>query len=253
MRFVVYLDREGTKWPPPEHAPGEPVIIDTDPGNRLDDVAVQAIKTMPRQLQGLYQIAGGGPYFSPVALRDAKAPNPELLPFPRVVIDENGEFLWTDGARDRVILADIQRTHDAGFFEGDPGGVFLERPMFGEAPLGWDDFLQWLIEFAFLFGVGEFVAFIRRKYEHWRNRGAATPFAFLDIVVAREEWDRQQLSQLLGLTEQEASELLTSMGFEPSQSDPNQWAASDNPETSALRKKIIHDFLHRPKQEDEGE
>lgn len=73
--------------------------------------------------------------------------------------------------------------------------------------------LKWLEEFLFLGGVGWFVGFLRKHYPHWKDRGASTPFAFLDLVVAREEWDRRQLSQLLGLSEQEAMELLTSMGF----------------------------------------
>lgn len=42
----------------------------------------------------------------------------------------------------------------------------------------------------------------RRGSKRWQERGARSPYAFLDIVVARDEWDRRDLAQLLGLSKE---------------------------------------------------
>lgn len=139
MRLVVYVDREGTRWPPPKNPPGEPVVLDVGADTRLDDAAAQALRTVGRDVEALYYFAGKGPIYEPVSLRDADDPTPELIPFPRVIVGGDGEFLWTEGARNRVTLADLERTRDAGYFDGDPSGIFLERPMYGEGIPGWED------------------------------------------------------------------------------------------------------------------
>jgi uncharacterized membrane protein YhaH (DUF805 family) len=251
MRFVVYLDREGTVGASPKHPPGEPVILEVAPETRLDDATAQAVRKAGRHVKALYYIAGKGPIYWPVSLRDADEPTPELMPFPRAVIDRDGQIIWTEGGRGRVTLMDLERTRDMGYFAGDPRGIFLERPMTGEGVPGWEDFLQWLEEFAFLGGVAWFVHFVRSHFQRWKDRGASTPFAFLDLVVARDQWDRQQLSQLLGLSEQEARELLMSLGFQPGTETSDKWTASDDPEASALRKKILHDYLHHERHDDD--
>jgi hypothetical protein len=75
----------------------------------------------------------------------------------------------------------------------------------------------------------------------------------LDLVVARDEWSRRQLGQLLGLTEQEATELLTSMGFEADKADEDVWTPSADPDKSMLRRRIIRDSLHRPDDEEDDD
>lgn len=126
--------------------------------------------------------------------------------------DARGELVWTEGGRHLITIGDIQRAKDEGFFEGDPTGVFLEGPFFGEAPPGWVDLLNWLSAIGSgVSGIALLTAFIRRRYEQWKGRGAVTPFAFLDLIVARDEWKQEHLARLLGVTDQEASDLLTSM------------------------------------------
>jgi hypothetical protein len=251
VRFVVYLDPEGTTWPPPTHPPGPPVILEADPEATLEEVASEAIRTSGEEMYRHYFFADSGPHYWLEGLSDAAADEPDLVPFPRVVIDANGEFLWSEGARSRITLADLQRSRDAGFYEGDPGGIFLERPMFGEAPPGWEDFLQWISQFASAIGgVIGFVALVRKGLDHLRNRGAATPYAYLDIVVGREEWNRDQLRQLLRLDEKEVVELLETLGFVPDPTEPKKWRAQPDPGRSTLRGKIIHDWLHHPAEDE---
>jgi hypothetical protein len=168
---------------------------------------------------------------------------PELMPFPRALPDVRGELIWSEGGRHLVTIGDIQRAKDEGLFEGDPTAVFLEGPFFGEAPPGWIDLLDWLSAIGpAVSGVALLVAFIRRRYEQWKGRGAVTPFAFLDLVVARDEWKQEHLARLLGVSDQEASDLLTSMGFVPV---GDQWKTTQDPKASGLRRKIIEEYLHR--------
>jgi hypothetical protein len=238
VKFVAYIDREGTTWAPLERAPGDPIVIEVHPDIRFEDAVSEALRAAGIDVEEFF--------FCPHFLRSADEPNPEIVPYPMAVVAEDGEFLWTEGARDRMTLSDLQRAREAGFFTGDPRGVFLDRLMgFDGVIPGWDEFFKWLLEFAFLGGVGQFVAFLRRKYKRWQDRGATSPYAFLDIVVARDEWDRRDLSQLLGLNEQEATDLLTSMGFGAAGDDPDRWTPSPDPNISALRRKIIEDYLRR--------
>jgi len=245
MKFVAYIDREGTLPPPPTHAPGEPIIIEVRPETLVRDATKEALRAARVRLRE--------PHFSTVFVRDASQPNPELVPFPRVAIAEDGQFIWTEGAMERVRFVDLERARERGFFTGDPYGVFLERPLYGDGVIpGWDEFLTWLLEFAFIAGVQQFMAVMRRRYRQWRDRGARSPYAFLDLVVARDEWNRNDLSTLLGLDEQEAIELLSSLGFEPRDETPDIWVPSPNRDRSELRRKIIEDYLHRhPERDDE--
>jgi len=246
LQFVVYVDEEGSTGPPRETAPGDPIILEVAASSRLDDVAAEAIRTGGRRFRGLYYYGSGGPYYSAVSLRDASRRPPELTAFPRVVPDESGELLWAEGARSRVTIADLQRAKAEGFFSGDPLGVFLERPMYGEAPPGWHELISWLADIGGVLSLGRMLlAVVRKMWEHWKDRGAVTPFAFLDLIPARKQWDEQHLRRLLGLSAEEASDLLTSLGYVEPEDGSGIWVVSDDPDRSELRRRIIEDYLHR--------
>lgn len=255
MRFVVYLDEEGSGWPPRKTAPGDPIILEVDPETRLDDMAAEAISAGGRHFRDLYYYGGEGPYYWPGSLRDASRRPPQLTAFPPVVPDESGELLWTQGARSRVKIADLYRAKQEGFFNGDPTGVFLERPMYGEAPPGWHEFMSWLADVGAASLAAMLLAVVRMAWEHWKDRGAITPFAFLDLVPAREQWDERHLSTLLGLSAKATSDLLTSLGYVRSEDASEIWVVSDDPDRSELRRRIIEDYLHRtydnPHEDDE--
>jgi hypothetical protein len=245
MRFVAYVDRKPTTtFPPPDHVPGELTEIEVDPDIRFEDAARQAIAAA-----GLDPV---GYFYWPHLLRDPDEVNPEYVKFPDVGVTDDGQFLWLWGARDRVTLADLERARQLGFIVGDPFGVWLEIPTSGDGVLwGWDDFIKWLLELAAVGGVKVLVGALRKFYKRWEDRGATTPYAFLDVVLAREEWFGPDLARLLGLNKQEVTDLLTSMGFEEDSARPDRWTPTADPEGSGVRKKIIEDFLHHREHEHE--
>jgi hypothetical protein len=220
--------------------------LEVDPSARLDAVAAAAIDRRGPHLRTLYYYGGTGPVYSPVALRDASRRPPELIPFPGAVPDESGELVWTEGARNRVTIADLQRAREQGLFNGDPAGVFLERPMYGEAPPGWQEFFSWLADLGGVLSLaGMLLAVVRRVWNHWKERGAVTPFAFLDLVLSRDRWDEQHLSRLLSLSDKETADLLTSLGYVKSKEARGVWVTSDDLNQSELRRRVIEDYLHR--------
>jgi hypothetical protein len=240
---VVYLETEIHGWPGPRTAPGKGNVLNVGPDSQLDDVAAKAIALSTSEVQGFYHASGGHPVYFPAALRDASVEPPELIAFPLAIPDATGELIWTEGGRHLITIGDLKRAKDQGLFNGDPTGVFLEGPFFGEAPPGWLDFIDWLSAIgSAVSGAALLIAFIRRRFERWKSRGAVTPFAFLDLVVARDEWNQEHLAKLLGISLAEAADLLTAMGFVAA---GDRWRVAGDPKTSALRRKIIEDYLHR--------
>jgi hypothetical protein len=145
MRFTVYIDREGSMWPPPKRAPGEPIIVDVEPDTSFGEAVAAALRAGGSDVHSLYYVEDSGPHYSAHSLRDSAEPNPELVAFPRVVIASDGQLLWMWGARDLATFSDFMRARDAGYFDGDPYGVFLERPMYGDGVIpGWEELFEWL-------------------------------------------------------------------------------------------------------------
>jgi hypothetical protein len=250
MQFKVYIDREGTTWPPPEHAPGEPIIIDVERETPFGDAVAAGLRAAGQDVEALYYIDGSGPHYWAQSLENTTDSQPRLVAFPRVVITADGQLLWMWGARDTATFSDFERARDAGYFEGDPYGVFLERPMYGDGVIpGWEELFEWLAQAA-VGGAGTvLVGLLRKHYRRWRERGATTAYAYLDIVLARSEWRRDELARLLGLSAEEGRDLLQSFGFRPEEDDTELWRPSNDPDASELRKKILHDFMHHPEEE----
>jgi len=243
----VYLDDRPTEWPPPDMRPTRAIEVDdVQFSTLLDEVAMAAIHRVEPEVHEKYHGTEDYPLYHAVAVRDSGAEPPELIPFPRMVPDPNGEAIWTGGGRSQITVGDLARARERGFFDGDPTALFLEPPVYGgEALPGWEELFHWLGQLGKGVTVALFVAVIRSGYEHWRSRGAFTPFVFLDLVVSRQEWDVGELAQLLRISDKEERDLLISIGFEES-TEPGHWTTSSDPKASELRKKIIEDYLHRP-------
>jgi hypothetical protein len=240
MRFVIFLETEVHDWPGPKTAPSEGIAVDVEPETKLDEAAAEAVSRAPRDVRNFYHAGGSSRiFYFPAGIRDMSVQPPELMPFPSALPDATGELVWTAGGH-LITIGDLQRAKDEGLFDGDPTGMFLEGPFFGEAPPGWLDLIDWLTTLGPIAVL--LIAFVRRRFEKWKNRGAVTPFAFLDLVVARDEWKQEHLARLLGITDQETSDLLGSMGFV--QVDA-RWKTTEDPTASELRRKIIEDYLHR--------
>jgi hypothetical protein len=254
VKFVVYIDREGSGWPPPERPPGEHGTAEVTRETPFGVAVAEALRDARADSDGLYYFEGKGPYYSPRLLRDASDPDSGLVAFPRVAITSYRQLLWTWGARDVATFADYERSRDAGFFEGDPYGVFLERPMYGDGIIpGWEELVLWLQEGAVVGAVGWLISFLRKHGARYEKRGAVAPSAFLDIIWLRDEWELSDLCALFELDEEEASKLLESQGYEPRDAvGRHHWRVSTDPEATALRRRIRHDFLHYADEDQTG-
>lgn len=254
MEFVVYVDREGSMWPPPERPPGDPVITNVQRDSRFGDAIAAALRSAGPDVEGSYYFNGSGPHYVPRSLRDSNQPHLGFADFPRVVITEDGQLLWMQGAKEDATFEDFERAREAGYFDGDPYGVFLERPMYGDGIIpGWEEVIGWLAEAAVGATASVLVALLRKHYRRWRDRGATTPYAYLDIVLARDSWNKGEFARFFGLSGKETTDLLTSLGFRPDDDGSDIWSVSPDPDDSQLRKKILHDFLHRPTDDDQDE
>ena len=235
MRLVATIEPATGEWTFPETAEGEVVEVEVDPTTRLNDGV--------RQAADAAGLRGSEAQWRPVCfLRDRAAPHGAFVGLPPFVVAEDGQALWLEAAKDQVTFADLERTKESGFFEGDPYGLFVKQFLGGDGgiPL-WEDFLNWL---AAIVSAGQFVAWLRSKYRNYVERGARTPYAFLDLVTSRDEWRRQDLQRLLDLTYQQAIDLLESMGYESDDVARLKWVKSHDPERSALRRQIRREQLH---------
>jgi hypothetical protein len=246
MRYVAYVDSEEMTYGPtdPDRPPEAPVVLDVEPDDRFEEVVQRAMHAAG------FDGFAWWPYF----LEDASDPASPLVPYPFVGVAEDGEFVWSWGARDRMTLADLERAREKGFFLGDPYGVWVRRPQGGDSLLpGWEEFLDWVWGFAAggVFSAG--IAVLKKRYKHWQARGATNPISFLDVVPMRKAWKKSDVSELLGLSEEEAVDVLISFGYEEDESDPNRWTVSTDPMRSALRRRIIEDYLHRSMDDEDNE
>jgi hypothetical protein len=237
MKFIAIVYMEVAGWPSPKRATGNRVEIEVEGTTRLEEAAERCVDLAGSTLQ----IPGRHYYMH--FLRNSETAEPEYVEIPRAFVAEDGELLWTEGAKDRITIADAIRTRDAGLLDADPLGMWLEPPTYGDGIIpDWQNFFEWL---AALGTAAQFLAFLRNRYRRWQSRGARTPYALLDLVLARDEWLRGDVGRLLGLNDTEASELLESLGFEPTEVDPNRWTLSRDRNKTYLRRRILEDQLHR--------
>jgi hypothetical protein len=237
-------------WPPPHLPPDEFVTVEVERETRFGDAVREALHLAGADQDGLYYFDGKGPYYDPRLLRDANDPASGLVPFPRVVIGFDGGLLWTWGARDQMTFGDFERGRDGGYVEGDPYGVVLERPMYGDGEIpGWEDLIQWLGAGAVGGGVKWLIDFLRRRAGQYQQRGAITPGPYVDLILVREEWDRSEFCTLFQLPRDEAEKELETLGYEPVDAvGRSRWRVSDDEEKTALRRRILRDFLHHPEE-----
>jgi hypothetical protein len=250
MEFTVFVDDRpppaAGEWPQME--PRRRVIVDVNATALLDSAATEAVTRFGPAVQRVYRAQDDGrPIYMAIGIDDAAAERPSLVRFPSVVPDENGEAWFTEGARHKITLADLARARSRGFFNGDPNGIFLEPPQFmGEALPGWIELFHWLENNAAgSVLVAGFVALVKRGYGRWRDRGAYTPFAFLDLLTARTEWSQRELEALLGLSPDDARELLKCFGFAQSDDNDDRWLVSADPTSTDLRRRVIEDYFRR--------
>jgi hypothetical protein len=241
MKLIAYVDREGGShgWPPAGPAAGIRLEMDVDPEAPFDEIAREVVLA-----------AGFDPaqfYYWPHFLLSASGE--DLVNFPSAVVAADGQILWSEGARNLITFADLQRTRDTGLFEGDPYAIYLEQPMYGDSMIpNWLNLFEWL---AAIGGSAQLLSWLKAHYTKWEVRGARTPFAFLDLVLTRQEWVWKDLAQLLDLSEDETLDLLEIFGYEPVDVIRSRWRVSDDPKRLALRRQLLRDQLHRDDEDTE--
>jgi hypothetical protein len=241
VRLIVLVDLEGNMEGPPSLPVGERVVVKVNEDTLLEDAVIRSVKatgTVP-----MFQKVDPSFYWVHY-LRDADNPDAGYLPMPDAVVAKDGRILWSEGAKSRIAIGDVIRAKEADLFDGDPLGLWLERPLTGDGiPPDWSDFFNWL---GAVGGVVGLFDLLKSLYTRWQDRGARSPYAFLDIVLSRKQWNRRELRQLLGLSEEEASDLLDSFGYDTSSSDPETFRVSADPNRSDVRRLILEEQLHRP-------
>lgn len=166
--------------------------------------------------------------------------------YPRAFVSPEGRLWWpVEGARS-IAVGDLQRTAAEGLFSGDTKAFVYEESTVGDSGLVvvWQEFLQWL-DFIDSHGGGAVLVWesakklrtlVQRKYKQWRSEGARTPSSLFEVLLGREEWEAAQLIRMLGLTSEEAEDLLEALGFE--EMGDGLYRASADPDKAALRQQL---------------
>ncbi len=180
-----------------------------------------------------------------------------LAAVPTALADEDGLLRWKRYPYDfsTNTLADLQRSKEAGVFEGDPDVVVVDRRTVGNG--GWVALWQDVVNaLQTLGGVGDGLGylfyyvpvavwqlgrrlprhgkekasytptdsreamlwlsdFFERRYPTWVEQGAASATAFLDTIAGHQSWHPESLAQMIQIAPAEARILLTMLGYEP--------------------------------------
>ncbi len=219
----------------PETATGRRVEFEVQPETRLEDAITESIR---RARAARTDRAFYWAHF----LKDASDPNPEYVGMPRLVLDENGEAIWTEGAKDRVTFADLVRARDAGYFDGDPFGVWLEAPTGGNGVI--PDLLD-LFDWLEGLGVAGLLAVLKGGYE----RGDAEAHVRRTRSSMWSSFERNGTSRnsdnFSGWNDERHGDLLDSFGYEPVEGEADTYRVSSDPNRTEIRRRILKEQLHR--------
>lgn len=167
--------------------------------------------------------------------------------YPRAFVSTDGRLKWpTEGPRS-ISVGDLQRTAAEGLFHGDPTLFVYEESTVGDSGIVvvWHEFMEWL-SYIESHGGGAVLVWegakrlknvLQRHYKQWRGEGARTPSSLFEVILGREEWSATDLARLLGVSKDEAEDLLEPLGFEE-HSDGVVFRSSKDPEKAALRQQL---------------
>jgi hypothetical protein len=236
VQVTVYINQTG-QWKTPDVTSLPSVAVTARLEEPLREIALRALDQADIELdrQWIWLVA-------PPDDRNRQF----MTGIPAVIADDGGLHWILGEAPDRVTLAELQRTSDAGLFAFDPNAICVERLVGANGILpGWEEFFGWLSEHTAdaIIGVAV-VSLIRRLKQlvpRWQRRGARTPYAFIDVVPVRSQWRLEELAQLLSVDQEEARDLLETLGFVLN-ADSGYYEASTDPQVGELRRRIIEDY-----------
>lgn len=233
---VFLKDDEGS---PPVEISAESMIhqrVRVAAESSLHDVASLAIeKTGLRPFDYISILAASEP---------DEAGNRKNVSAPFVIVAEDGAWLWVSRLDD-VTVADLERTSEAGLFEGDPRAFTADRGGYGNGGFffTWQELFSLLKEIESVGGgallVGGSVAwltrFMRRHFQRWKQRRATTAGHFFQAVINRRSWHEGDLARFLEITEEESATLLTTMGFRRIDDEGPVFGRSEDEEDARFR------------------
>ena len=241
VRMTVFINETG-QWKTPFVTELPSVEVEASSHETLGEVTERALQIAGVEIEDPH-------WWWAVAKPDAQGR--QMMTHLSAVVANDGAFRWTAGGLKEITVSELRRASEAGFFEGDPNAVCIERMLGGNGPLpGWDELLSWLGQAGVVYGgivaikagVDVLIRLFRRHLGRWRDkRGATTPFAFLDVVLVRDAWRVDELAQLLQIEPEEASDLLISLGYRrEATSDP--YRLSSDPDDGRLRARMYEQF-----------
>jgi hypothetical protein len=241
VEFRIFVDPV-RKWMSYYELPDiEPLIYEASTDDLIYDLAKRAIRDSPPAEPADADIR----LFHITYLEDGRKDGSPFVFPPKVVIDKGGEFLWPEGAIDRITVGDLARARDRGLFHGDPYALLLNLPLGGDGVLpGWEEFFAWLQQLPYQGASALLFGGLAAGVKRWRERGARTPYAHLHVILASPTWYLKELAVLLGMRIREARDVLEALGYDESAGTKGLFVRSNVPERGALRRAIIKQQLH---------
>lgn len=237
MKIRVFVNAQGAHALPEDLSDLPSVELECSPETTLYELGETAAERLGVSLSSpsLLFVSGADPQ----ATRRPSA-------HPRAFVGADGRLRWpTEGARS-ITVGDLERTAEEGLFSGDAAAFVYEESTVGDSGVVvvWHEFLQWL-DFVESHGGGAVLVWegaktlkglLQRKYKQWRGEGARTPSSLFEVILGRDEWEAAKLMRMLGLTSDEAEDLLEALGFEEVRD--GVYRASNDPQRAALREQL---------------
>jgi hypothetical protein len=167
--------------------------------------------------------------------------------------DEQGIVHWRKHGVEGIRVADLERAADEDLFQGDPHALLIEEPLGGDGLIPvWDDLYRLLEHIAVIGGASATLAKSARGLQtifdnfgrQWRARNAM-PTEFLHMILERQAWDYGRLARFLGLNLETTLAMLDYLGYVKDKTDPRLYRRSADPDSEALRRRIIDEFMYR--------
>ena len=144
-------------------------------------------------------------------------------PPPMVSVDPQGHATWVPSLLDyeKLTLDDIRRAAEAGVLDARTDTIGYCEGGYGNGDVPalfdvWQAFVPWLQVIVGIVGsvaLDRLCRLLGGRWRQWRER-KATPETFLNLIMTKRTWNRERLARLLDVTDPEADDILTALGYQ---------------------------------------